>query len=370
MNTLLPASSGVFEKAFEQALGERWEQLHEAVPLVVSAKEVPLPSFIPFLVWEFGLGMLTPYVPNLYELIYEGVRWFRLRGTYAGVEKGLSFINVTAALEPAWHGRAWWNSNQLRLSELPGSDTPALERIEGVTKLSLPFRSDFRRGVFGYDVQPVELDASPLDGAHVDRESGVAYGTTTAIWSFGRTTELEHTLTEAEGTALGNWVAPPTGASLKWGDMQFAWATASFPWSANPATQRRVLMAQWFAGRQAYLRLRRGDGTVIGYRRCRVVCGCSPEAGGVYSHGGTFYSPSENGQQVYFEARTDFGDASGETASMVDLIISGSPAAGVPGGRLWLSPNELTGGIAIAAKPVSIPLRETVRDQFKFMLRF
>ncbi|MBB4066278.1 phage tail protein [Gellertiella hungarica] len=370
MNTLLPASSGVFEKAFEQALGERWEQLHEAVPLVVSAKEVPLPSFIPFLAWEFGLGMLTPYVPNLYELIYEGVRWFRLRGTYAGVEKGLSFINVTAALEPAWHGRAWWNSNQLRLSELPGSDTPALERIEGVTKLSLPFRSDFRRGVFGYDVQPVELDASPLDGAHVERESGVAYGTTTAIWSFGRTTELEHTLTEAEGTALGNWIVPPTSASLRWADMHFRWSTALLSWSANPAAQRRILMAQWFAGKDAYLRLRRGDGSVIGYRRCRIICGCSPSASGFYSHGGALYSPDESGQRVYIEARTDFGDAPREFAEMADIILSGTRAVGVPKGKLWLEAGELSGGVAIASKPIAVPLRETVRDQFKLMLRF
>lgn len=370
MTSLLPSTSGPFEISIEASRAEGWQDIDGAVPYITSAKRSPPPSFLPFLVWEYGLGMLTPFVPNLYELLYEGVRWFRVRGTFAAVSKGLSFIGVTATVDPAWHGRIWWNSSQLRFPELPANDTPLLERIEAIARLSLPFRSDFRRGVFAYDVQPVELDASVLDGAHLERESGVPFGATTAIWSFGRTTEVEHTLTEAEGTALGNWIAPPTGSSLKWADMNFLWPTATFPWSANPAAQRRILMAQWFADKEAYLRLRRGDGTVIGYRRCRVARGCSPSVGGIYTHGGLLYSPDASGQQVYLEARTDFGDASGETAEMADIIISGTRAAGVPEGKLWLDAGELSGGVAIAPKPISVALRETVRDQFKFLLRF
>ena len=45
-------------------------------------------------------------------------------------------------------------------------------------------------------------------------------------------------------------------------------------------------------------------------------------------------------------------------------------AEGVPPGQQWLAPDEIVSGDMIAAKTVNIPLRPTVREEIKFLLRF
>lgn len=370
MTSLLPSNSGHFEKAIEAAHAERWIRMGGAVPAITTSKENPPPSFLPFLVWEYGLGMLTPYVDNLYEVIDEGVRWHRIRGTYAGVKKGLGFVGVTATLEPAWHGRAWWNSNQLRFDELPENDSPLLQRIEGITRLSLPFRSDLRRGVYAYDIEPLQGDHNRLDDTHLDVESGARLYDGGTLWSFGRTTEIEHTLTEAEGTAIGNWIEVPEDGGIPWASMIYPWATATFGWADNPQTQRRELMSAWFLLQGIYLMLKDADDDVIGYRRVRAVHAVSTQFGGQYEFGGEAYAPSESGTRVYIEAMTDFKYAYDVEAASVSIVTTLTRADGIPAGRLWLRPQDVTAATAFAETEVALPLRKTVRERIKFLVRF
>ncbi|MBB3461975.1 phage tail protein [Rhizobium sp. BK377] len=373
MGSLLPNSSGLFERALEASYASRWDSLAGAVAAIRTAKLVsPPPSFLPFLIYEYGLGELTPYVPNLYTLVVgrEGVKWQRLRGTLAAVKKGLGWIGYTATLEDQWHGRAYWNSTQLRFPDLPAADHPDLERIEGITALSIPKRSNLRRGVFQCDAGPVVLDGCRLEECLLERESGVAVTSAGTLWSFGRTTSVDHVLTEAEGTAIGNWIAPPEDTGLKWAEMTYPWQTATFPWAENAATQRRSLMAAWFAGQIVYATLKAGDGSVIGHRRCRAVHPVNLTVGGVYQFAAATYQPAAGGTSVYIEAMTDFEDADGITAESVELTIGAVRVDGVPPGRLWLSASELSGGHPIAVAPSNLPLRATVREQLKFLVRF
>ncbi len=368
--SLLPNTSGHLEVSVEAAHAERWLRMNSAVPSITTAKENPPPSFLPFLVYEFGLGMLTPYVSNVYEVINEGVRWLRLRGTYGGLKRGLAFVGVTATAEPAWHGRAWWNSCQLRFPVLPANDDPLLDRIEGITRLSLPFRSDLRRGVHQYDVGPALGNASRLNGSLLERESGTRLKDDGTLWSFGRTTEIEHTLTEGEGTAIGNWLAIPNEGGLAWIDMDYPWVTADFPWADDPVVQRAKLMAAWFASHTFYIRLKNADDEVIGYRRCRANRPVVQTVSGPYQFGSSFYSPASSGQVVYIEAMTQFGDADGVEAASVALMSGVTLADGVKPGSLWLAPEHVTAGTPFAETPVSLPLRTTVRERFKFLVRF
>lgn len=373
MASLLPNSSALFEKALEASYSDRWDEFADAVAAIRTAKLVsPPPSFLPFLVYEYGLGELTPYVPNLYTLVVgrEGVQWQRLRGTPAAVAKGLGWLGYSATMEDAWSGRAYWNSTQLRFPALPVADHPDLERIEGVTTLSIPKRSQLRRGVFQYDAGAVELDRSRLDESLLEHESGVVVTAAGTLWSFGRTTEIDHVLTEAEGTAIGNWIAVPEDEGLKWVEMTYPWQTATFPWAANAAAQRRALMAAWFDGRTIYATLRNAAGEVIGHRRCRAVHAVLATVGGAYSFPDTSYQVMPGGTRVYIEAMTDFEDVAGATATQAELTIGATLSPGVPSGRLWLQPNELAGGHPIAVTSVSIPLRATVREQIKFLMRF
>lgn len=370
MTSLLPATSGHFEKTVEAAHAARWTRMQAAVPLITSAKENPPPSFLPFLVYEFGLGMLTPYVDNVYDVLSEGVKWFRIRGTYGGLKKGLSFIGITATAEPAWHGRAWWNSCQLRFPELPANDNPLLPRIEGITRLSLPFRSDLRRGVHGYDVQPLEADTTRLDDCHLDQESGIRLVPDGTVWSFGRVTEYQHAMTDVEGIAIGNWIDPPDEAGTPWVTMTYPWASATTKWAENPDSLRRSLMAAWFTTRTLWATFRDEDGEIIGHRRCRAVRAVDFQVTGRYSIGADRYQPIAAGRSVYVEAMTDFDNADGVLAATVELTVGATLGAGVKSGRLWLDPGELVGGQAIAVQEFGVPLRKTVREQVKWLLDF
>ncbi|UFW80024.1 phage tail protein [Rhizobium sp. SU303] len=371
--SLLPANSGLLETTFETSLGDRWVDIGGAVAAIRTAKLVsPPPSFLPWLVLEYGLGELTPFVPNLYNLVVdrEGVKWQRLRGTPAAVAKGLGFIGYSATLEDAWYGRAFWNSTQLRFPALPGTDDPDLSRIEGITQLSLAKRSLLRRGVYQYDAQAIELDRSRLDDGLLERESGVAVTAAGTLWSFGRTSEIDHVLTEAEGTAIGNWIDPPVGDSLLWIEMNYPWADADFGWADSPVVARQILMASWFESRSLYVTFRDAEGDIIGHRRCRAVRAVNQGFGAGYTFGAATYRPASAGTMLYIEAMTDFGDAQTVVAAGVELTIAPTLAADIPPGRLWLEPDDVLGGDAIAVGTIALPLRTTVRDQIKILMRF
>lgn len=105
---------------------------------------------MPFLIDEYGLQELTPYFSNSYDLIDQGLEWQRIRGSVAAIDRGLQWLGLSVHFTPAWTERAWWNSFQLEFDHLP--ERGNLEAIEAIVDLSKSLRSDFRRGVTGYDV--------------------------------------------------------------------------------------------------------------------------------------------------------------------------------------------------------------------------
>lgn len=367
---LLPTSSTIWEGCLADAMPVSGA-VQSAITAMRGVKLVsPRVEMLPFLIWEYGLGELTPYVPNLYSLIQEGIAWQRVRGTASSIAIGLAWIGYSATLEEAWTGRRFWNSFQLRFPSLPAQDDPDLERIEGITKLSVPKRSVLRRGVYVYDVGPTEADHTRLDNSMLDFESGIAVTEAGSLWSFGRAVEFTHLFTEADGTLLGNWLAPVVDGALAWSEIDTPWVDANFAWSEDPVIARAILLATWFSGKVSYVRLRDGAGNVIGYRRSRAMRPVSLSPAGVYQIGSDRFDPNDSGSRVYIDAMTQFDDVDGVDCTELALVFNATLAPGVRSGKLWLGPDELVGGDVIAAQAVSIPLRRTVREQFKFMLRF
>lgn len=366
---LLPPNSTLWERCVAEAVAFG-PVVVESINDITSAKLVTRPAtFLPFLVDEYGLGELTPYVPNLYDLIGDGIKWQRIRGSVTSIKMGLGWIGYSADYAAAWTGRNWWNSYQLYFDRLPVNDAPDFERIEGIVTLSECLRSDFRRGVCQYDAPALEGDETIPDEAIGDNESGIIVSSAGTIWSFGRTQEIDHLLTKAEGESIGNWLEP-VSEPIKWINMPYPWLTANFPWESAGEPARQMLMAEWFNRRLIYMAFYNADENVIGYRRCRAVHSVTHDLAGVFQVGSRRFSPSHAGPQVYIEAMTDFIDADSITAASVSLIVHALPAEHVPAGRLWLAPDEITGGVEIIKTPVSIALRKTVREQVKILVRF
>lgn len=368
---LLPTNATPWETAVADAIDD-FTPLALPAERIRSAKLVaPASDFVPFLIYEYGLGELTPYVVNHYDLLRDGVKWQRLRGTPAAVHLGLSWLALSAAIAEARTDRRFWNSFQLYLASLPAADAPDLERIENVASLSVPLRSKLRRGVHGYDVPMLVTDRQRLDGAMLDSDSGVELRPNGTRWSFGRSHEIEHTLTESEGVDLGIWLEPPDDEDTAptWLDMIMPWEAAAAPWNATAGTARRQSLASWFDGRLAYLRLSGAHG-VIGYRRVRGCHRMARNLNGMFGFGGLRYSPNANGEVVYAEALTGFGDGATSLVTRAELVF-GAQISGQPG-TLWLPPDAIAGGVAVAAATFADPieLRATVRQRFKFFLRF
>ncbi|PIT68554.1 phage tail protein [Bartonella tribocorum] len=367
VGSLLPSHATEFEKRLADAC-DFHQDVDGAVLGISRAKLITRPPrFLPWLIEEYGLGELTPYVPNLYDLIDQGLAWQRLRGSVAAIEMGLRWLEISARFTPAWSGRAWWNSFQLDFDQLP--EQSSLEAIGAIVDLSKSFRSDFRRGTYGYDVEAIKGDMSHLDDNMLDFESGVRLTTGGTLFSFGRMTEINHTLTKQEGKLIGNWI-DDTDDELSWEKIDYPWDFANFPWCSVKKHERDILMAEWFSNRTLYLALRDVENTLIGYRRCNIVQPIEQAIDGAYSHCGNRFNPSPTGTMLFLAARTDFEDVENKHAASVSLLVHGTVAEQTPPGKLWCDEGELKGGVEILKTPINIPLRADVREQFKILLRF
>ncbi|MCZ8101549.1 MAG: phage tail protein [Burkholderiales bacterium] len=364
---LLPSNA----TAYERALSLATDYQDRVDPNVVSMRGLkignPPPSFLPYLVYEYGLGELTPYVPNLYQLLREGIAWQRVRGTPRSVSLALDWLDYEAEIEEPSIRRARWNLFQLALNKVRESEAD-LTRIEGVTSLSVPLRSYFWRGFSGYDVRALEYGWNRWGQTRYSTYSGVRIDGGRSKWSFGRRYGFDHVLTDEELTDLGVYLPPAGSEPLGWG--AFPWPAA--PWVDNAARARSVAMLEALDHASAWVEFRRADNSVIGYRRARVSRPVQPAVGGAYRIGSARFEYRAAGATIlYVEAMTDFGDGFGSTAASVRFILKGQPSPSHPVGALWLPPGGLVAeSPLIAAKTVSIPFGRTVRERVSAVFRF
>lgn len=371
LSDILPPNSSSWEIAVAKSIAYP-QVISDAVDAIRKAKLVsPPPSFLPWLVMEYGLDELTPYVPNLYDLIDQGIDWQRVRGTPKALEIGLEWIGYFASIKEAAARRRFWNEFQLYFSALPANDNPDLDRIDGITGLSVPLRSRFRRGVYEYDIGAAEIDYSRLDHVMLDRESGVRLREDGPLWSFGRTYELQHTLTEADGVAIGNWIAPIVGGGgVRWADLNIPWTDADFAWAGGEAEIRAAALAAWMQAQVLHLVFKDADGAAIGYRPIRIGHRVKSLTGGAYTVGGLGYEPDESGTAFYIEVKTDPGVGIGSIATSIAVLISATIADDAQSGARWLSPEQVSGGAEFGSISVTIPFRQTVRERVQYLLRF
>jgi len=171
---LLPPNATQLERDFSR-VSSSLQRAGAPVPIIRTAKRVNIPdSVVPWLIYEYGLGEILPYLGNNQRLALEdGVLWQRIRGTPEAVRIALSWINVTGLIDESEGGSARWAEYQLGLSA-GTSGEQIIDDIVGVARISSPVRSRLQRIYAVYDFRRFVLDDSLLsDGGMLSDHSGV-----------------------------------------------------------------------------------------------------------------------------------------------------------------------------------------------------
>ena len=131
--SLLPSNATELERDLSISM-DSLDRLPDAGQLIRSSKRQNIPdSVVPWLIYEYGLGELLPFLTDPRTAIADGVLWQRLRGTPESFRIALGWIGNTASIEESEAGTIRWSQFQLGLSQAPAD----LSQTDSVVELSL-----------------------------------------------------------------------------------------------------------------------------------------------------------------------------------------------------------------------------------------
>lgn len=180
---LLPSNATPLEQALSLAT-DPTTRLTLSADAIRDFKAKPSDPLLPWLIWEYGLGELLPYLPQPRRAIAEGIRWQRLRGTPAALAMALSWIGATATVEQEPPG-VHFAEFQLDPGLVLDADQ-AIANLIAIARLSAPARSRLSRIYHGDDRRRFVLDDSLLGEALLSDHSGVFWRDGVTRLSFGR----------------------------------------------------------------------------------------------------------------------------------------------------------------------------------------
>ena len=161
---LLPSSSTPLERDLSASMNPL-PRVGPAAELIRTAKREDIPdSVVPFLIYEYGLGELLPYLSDPRTAIATGVLWQRLRGTPQSFRIALGWIGNDGIIEESEGGTSRWSQFQLGLAQAP-ADLSQTDSVVEIGRLSSPVRSSLFR-IYGgwYDGRRFNLDDHQLSG--------------------------------------------------------------------------------------------------------------------------------------------------------------------------------------------------------------
>lgn len=332
-----------------------------------------IPSVVPWLIVEYALGEISPYLPNDPTTIEYGLNWLPVKGTPRGITEALSWSGYAyQTLYEAPTRRTRWHLYELELDRFRDKEAD-LDRIEPTVRMSDPARSEFWRGYHGYNAREHDWSYSRWGNGIWGDCSGVRLHEGGVKWSFGRTFEPPggtYDWTQAELTALGVWLPPSEGGNLKWG--AFPWTTPGLTWSSGGEAARVTAIATGLLSKTYWVQLRRADGAIIGHRLARAVHCVLTAFEGQYEVAGAQYAlAASTSARIYVEALTDFGEGDGETVASWSLVVGGSLPPGSKPGLQWLPGNTLVGGVVVGgfAVPDGTVIGKTDRERFRGIFR-
>lgn len=150
-----------------------------------TAKESPPDDWLMWLIWEYGLEELLPYLPDPRVALVSGLQWQRIRGTPASITMALSWLGLAAVIEETDPLRVHWYEYMLDPGTVPSR--PELRNLVGLAKLSAPVGTRLARVFHGYDCRRAVWDACAWsDGSLYSDDSGVYDPELDTDLSFGR----------------------------------------------------------------------------------------------------------------------------------------------------------------------------------------
>lgn len=184
--TLLPRNATATELAIEQTLAYG-DRLAVADAALRTFKDTPHDALLPFLVWEFGVGELLPWLgEDARRAISEGLEWNRLRGTPAALKTLIGWVqDEPIAIEEEEAGTAHFAEFMIDSGRVLSDAEVA--RLVAAAKLAAPARSRLARIFHAYDIRRFKLDDSRLGDALLSDYSGTPWpGDGATRLSFGR----------------------------------------------------------------------------------------------------------------------------------------------------------------------------------------
>ncbi len=209
---LLPSNATDLERALSLSM-DPMARLGPGIDDLRGFKFDPADPLLPWLIWEYGLGELLPYLIDPRRAIAEGILWQRLRGTPKALEVALSWVDtiVTVEQEPPGVHYAEFQIDPGRVID----DDEWIERVLAIVQLSAPARSRLSRMYHGYDLRRFMLDTDMLGDALLSDNSGVIWwGDGYTKLSFGRSREEAAVL----GSVVESAFVPIRAAGVKYGD--------------------------------------------------------------------------------------------------------------------------------------------------------
>ena len=165
LHDLLPPNATQLERDFVRSTSSL-SRIAAPVPIIRTAKRRNIPdSVVPWLIYEYGLGGLTDFVPNLRQLLVEGVEWQRIRGTPGSILQGLAWLGLSGIVDECEGGTYRWSEFQIGLSAAI-SDQQTRDAIH-LTGLATPVRSRLNRVYAVYDFRRFVLSDSILSGGDI-----------------------------------------------------------------------------------------------------------------------------------------------------------------------------------------------------------
>ncbi|KZX00416.1 hypothetical protein JL49_10980 [Pseudoalteromonas luteoviolacea] len=132
--------------------------LGEGVQLLRGFKSHPKQSLLPWLIWEYGLGALVPYLDDLDQVLQQGLAWQRIRGTQKSLEMAFDWLGFSLSdVEESKSYRHFYRY-QCHLNQMP--DLNDVERMAQLAELSAPARSELVRVTYRLDLRELKLSAS------------------------------------------------------------------------------------------------------------------------------------------------------------------------------------------------------------------